>query len=164
MKTFQIKSSNITIVFLLTLFFLFAFSSVSLLLLGSEVYQKTASSMEKHYEERSVSSYLIEKIRQNDSNGQINTFYLEDTPVLGLSQTINNVSYTTYLYVYENHLYELFARSDFDFTLADGQEIMPLSSLEICFCNQQMLEITYTDTSDKTQTIWVSTHTRQNTK
>lgn len=164
MKTFHTKNSNITIVFLLTLLFLFAFSSVALLLLGSQVYQKTATSMETHYEQRSVPSYLTEKIRQNDSKGQISISYMQDTPVLELSQTINKISYTTYLYVYENHLYELFTRSDLDFDFADGQEIMPLSSLKLSFCNQNLLEITYADTSDETKTIWVSTHTRQNTK
>lgn len=161
MHTYETKNNHITIIFILSLFFLFAFSSIVLLLLGSEVYQETASSLQSHYEERSIASYLTEKIRQNDSKGQIGISYMENTQVLGLSQTISGISYTTYLYVYDDYLYELFTRSDLAFALGDGQKIFPLSSLQFSFQNTTLLKITYTDISKASQTIWVSTHTTQ---
>ena len=164
MKSLESKRNNITIIFLLSLFFLFAFSSVVLLLLGCEVYQKNTVSMEEHYSERNIASYLTEKIRQNDSLSQISIINPDDTPVLCLSQNINGISYTTYLYVYDNYLHELFTRSDLSFSLEDGQEILPLSSLQFDFYNENLLEITYADTPDNPQKIWIATHTLQSSE
>lgn len=155
------QNHHIDIIFILALFFLFAFSSIILIILGSNVYQKTATQMESHFDQRSVSSYITEKIRQNDVYDTIVISSLGSVEALQMDQIINGTSYSTYLYVYEKHLYELFAQSDIEMQPSDGQEILPLEDINFSFLTSNLLEITYHDTNNIKKILFVSLHTAQ---
>lgn len=155
------QNHHIDIIFILALFFLFAFSSIILIILGSNVYQKTAAQMETHFDQRSVSSYITEKIRQNDICDTFVISSLGPVEALQMSQIIDDVSYSTYLYVYEDHLYELFARSDIEMQPSDGQEILLLKDISFSFLTANLLEIKYHDSNNKEQNLLISLHTAQ---
>ncbi len=54
--------------FVMLLFFLFALTAFILVLIGVKQYKSTANAMNYNYEVRTVTSYLREKVRQNDSD------------------------------------------------------------------------------------------------
>ena len=148
----------IDILFVLSLFCVFAISSVLLILFGADIYKKTIQQMENNYTSRTSISYITEKIRQSDVEHAIKIISQDDTQVLMLIRTINNIPYATSLYEYDGYLYELFARTDLELPLDAGHPVMELHSLSFSQIEPNILEITCSEDINSEQTIYVSTH------
>lgn len=121
----------IDLVFPIALFFVFAASSLSVLILAADVYASTTDRLGINDENRTALSYISEKIRQNDSNGAVSTVSIDDTDCLTLSAVYNGIPCTTYIYVYDGILKELFINDGIPVSLKDGRDIMQISSLSI---------------------------------
>lgn len=124
----------VDVLFVLALFGVFAASSLMLVTIGANVYKKTVANMNKNFTERTAYSYVMEKIRQNDSNDTISVEEIEGIPALTFTQTNGEEEFCTYLYLYEGQLKELFVRKDsFSGTniLSAGQDIMPMSAFTL---------------------------------
>ena len=68
---FKLKSrSHQADSFFVMLLFFFALTAFILVLIGVKQYKYTANAMNYNYEVRTVTSYLREKVRQNDSTLQ----------------------------------------------------------------------------------------------
>lgn len=152
------KRHLIDILFVLSLFCIFAFSSVALIMFGSQIYKNTLENMDYNFTSRTCSSYLTEKIRQSDESDSIAIIQSEGQDILMLYTQIDDLPYATALYEYDQHLYELFARTDITLPLDAGQEIMEISELHFSFVSSSLLKISYTDASGTPNTIYVSTH------
>lgn len=150
----------IDILFVLSLFCVFAASSVLLILFGADIYQKTVQQMDSNYSSRTSIAYITEKIRQSDTANAIQITTQDDTQVLMLTNIIDGIPYATSLYEYDGYLYELFARTDIDLPLDAGQPVMELHKLSFSLVSPNTLEIRLTDTSTEEQTIYVSIHSR----
>ena len=119
----------IDLLFPIALFFVFAASSLAVLILAADIYGSTTDRLLVNDESRTVLSYLSEKIRQNDAGGALSIVTVEGTDCLAISAGYDGISYTTYIYVHEGMLKELFARDDADISLKNGQDIMAVSAL-----------------------------------
>lgn len=121
----------VDVLFVLALFGVFAASALMLVTLGANVYKKTVANMNDNFTERTAYSYVMEKIRQNDSNDRISVEEIAGVPALTFTQLNNEETFCTYLYLYEGQLKELFVRKDsFSGTniLSAGQNIIPMSA------------------------------------
>ena len=65
------KTHAVDVLVILVLFVLFTATAVATVLIGIKIYGYSVNSMEDNYESRTMSSYLYEKIRQNDVDGAI---------------------------------------------------------------------------------------------
>lgn len=148
----------IDILFVLSLFCVFAASSVLLIIFGADVYKKTIRQMDSNYTARNSIAYITEKIRQSDTSDSVQLVFQEDTQVLLLTTVIDGITYATSLYEYDGYLYELFSRTDIELPLDAGQPVMELQELFFSQVKPNLLEITFTDTSEKTYSIHVSMH------
>ena len=115
------KTHAVDVLVILVLFVLFTATAVATVLIGIKIYGYSVNSMEDNYESRTMSSYLYEKIRQNDVDGAIGVAYFsEEMQAITLEEVYEDTSYVTYLYVYDGYLREL--------TLSEaegGQEFNP---------------------------------------
>ena len=69
---FQAPSSHvIDLIFPIALFFVFAASSLSVLILAADIYASTTNRMAANDQNRTVLAYISEKIRQNDAQGAV---------------------------------------------------------------------------------------------
>lgn len=152
------KRHLIDILFVLSLFCIFAFSSIALIMFGSQIYKNTLKNMDYNFNSRTCSSYLTEKIRQADEADSIEILQTESQTILMLHTQIDNLEYVTALYEYDHHLYELFARTDIPLPLDAGQELMEISDLQFSFITSCILKISYTDATGISNTLYVSTH------
>lgn len=148
----------IDILFVLSLFCVFAASSVLLILFGADVYKKTIHQMDSNYTTRTSIAYITEKIRQSDTRDSIQITYQNDTEVLMLTNIINEIPYATSLYEYNGYLYELFARTDIVLPLDAGQPVMEIRALSFSRLTPNILEIHLTDINEEEFTIYVSMH------
>ena len=94
-------------VFVAALFVLFAITACLLILIGARQYRATAKAMNANYEVRTASSYLTEKVRQNDCSAGISIVDFAGGNALALTNDVNS-NYTTYIYYYDGYLRELF--------------------------------------------------------
>ncbi len=129
---FQTRSRHvIDFIFPIALFFVFAASSLVVLILAADIYGSTTNQLQANDENRTALSYISEKIRQNDTGGALEITSIEGTECLSLSADYNDVPHTTYIYEYDGMLKELFVRDDVSVSLKDGKDIMEISSLSI---------------------------------
>lgn len=154
----------IDILFVLSLFCVFAVSSVLLILFGADIYKKTVKQMDSNYTSRTSIAYITEKIRQSDTENAIEIVSQNGTQILMLTNIINGIPYATSLYEYDGYLYELFARTDLELPLDAGHPVMELHSLTFSQLEPNILEITFTNATNEEQTIYVSMHSRMEVK
>jgi len=152
------RSTKIDSVFVIALFTMFAVTAFLLILIGAKQYQHTADTMDANYESRTISSYLTEKIRQSDSQGQISIVELENHSALALETVENDVTYITYIYYYDNALREIVVNDSSVFSLGTGQEIIKTGGFETELVDDDLLKITITTTNEEKQTLFLSLH------
>ena len=152
------RSTKIDSVFVIALFTMFAVTAFLLILIGAKQYQHTADTMDANYESRTISSYLTEKIRQNDSQGMVYITELEGSPALALETVENDVTYITYIYYYENALREIVVNESSVFSLGSGQEIIKTGGFAAEMQDSDLIKITITTSGNEKQTLFLSLH------
>jgi len=112
---------------------LFAVVILSTLLSGADIYSRLNERDKISYSTRTVSQYVITKVRQIESPESIKVDAFGDSDALLLSQTIEDTSYLTRIYCYDGWLMELFTEENGEFEPQDGEKIIELDSIEFSF-------------------------------
>ncbi|MCR5670229.1 MAG: DUF4860 domain-containing protein [Butyrivibrio sp.] len=149
-------------IFVICLMLLFLISALSVIAIGAGIYKKNVSGMSHNYERRTACAYITEKVRQNDNNGAVFVRNLFDENVLVLQEELNEDLYNTYIYYYDGHLMELYARADLDnFYPQSGQKILDISSFDIEEKEPDLLSASITLTDGKTENIYIAKRSRK---
>ncbi len=143
----------IDLIFPIAVFFVFAASSLAVLMLAANLYGKQTVDAEGNDRARISLSYINEKIRQNDSDGGIFVTSIEGQDCLAMQTRLNDVLYTTYIYGHEGMLKELFIRNDVEAHLNDGKPIMELNGFTIEEIADGLFRFTSVDPDGNTQTL-----------
>ena len=130
----QEKHFIVDILFVLALFGVFAVSALALVTIGADVYQHTVEDMGVNYESRTAVSYIMEKVRQNDTADSIFLTDLENVPALCMLSEIDEETYCTYLYLYDGHLKELFMREGASLGIACRYGYYGLAGVLLILC------------------------------
>ena len=152
------RSTKIDSVFVIALFTMFAVTAFLLILIGAKQYQHTADTMDSNYDSRTISSYLTEKIRQSDSQGQVSIQKLEGIDSLAIETIENEIAYITYIYYYDNALREIVVNDQSVFSLSTGQEIIKTGGFEAELITSNLIKITIITTEDEQQTLFLTLH------
>lgn len=156
------KSSGHTIdmVFILGLLAVFGITSFFVIMIGAKQYQSIADRMSDNYETRTLSSYLEEKLNQNDIFGSGAVVQLDSTDALALTQTINQQSYTTYIYAYNGYLWEITVNSDTSVSPGNGQRILETGEMNIEALSSNLYQFTITSTIGEEYSLYVSLNSK----
>ncbi len=152
------KRHTIDVLFVITLFAVFAMSIMTLTGIGASVYKKIETSMSENYDSRTAFSYISNRLRQSDTNGNISLGTYGGTDAVIITEEINNVTYCTYLYCYDGHLKELFTRAGQEFDLGFGTDILELDAFSATYETDTLIrfELTPKDTDKETVFVHVS--------
>ena len=150
MRFHRNRSHVIDLIFPLAVLFVFAASSLVVLILSVHIYTEQTEQAEAHYRTDTPLSYVEEKIRQNDVAGSIAVMTLDGTECLALKNSSDGINSTTYLYVSDGWLKELFVRDDTDVSLNAGKNIIEASDFKVAELNNGLYRITITDTEGVT--------------
>ncbi len=150
----------VDVLFVIALFCVFAICALMLVIIGSDVYRKTVRSMDQNYNTRTSFAYITEKIRQFDSEDAVSVGSLDGTDALVLTTTANDTAYSTYIYMYDGYLKELFTKSDTAISLESGQNILPLSDFTLTAINEHLYQFTLTSENNSTYSLYVSTRSQ----
>lgn len=141
----------INLIFPLAVLFVFAASSLLVLILSAHIYAGQTSHAKSNYQNYTPLAYITEKVHQNDTSGSISVQELDGTTCLALKGTSSGISYTTYLYVSDGWLKELLIRDGTKASLSSGKKIIEAKDLTIEELKPQVYQITITyndETSD----------------
>lgn len=121
----------VDMVFPFALFFVFAASSLLVILLAADIYRDTTAMAESNHESRTVLSYMTEKIHQADENGAVFIGSFDGHDSIVIRQDYGQRSYQTYIYEDEGVLRELFLQEGVDAAASEGRKIMEVHNLHL---------------------------------
>lgn len=152
MRRYHQKNHAIDLLFTIGLFCVFAVSALLVTLAGASLYQKTNSQADLDYHIYTGLSYLEEKVRQHDYPGGVTVERLDGLDTLCLHETYGEDNYTTYIYVLDQKLTELFLREGMQPSPEDGTALMDAESLTLEQPEEGLLKISlsYGDGSPET--------------
>ena len=153
------RKHMVDILFVLTLFFVFALSALTLVVLGANVYRSTVDHMDESFTDRTSYAYVTQKLRQNDEAGALSVGEFGGCNACVITQEINNTIYNTYIYAYDGYLCELLARADMDMGPEDGTKILELGEFEIEAITPKLSKIHLSFADGEEMDVYVSTHT-----
>ncbi|MCL2865694.1 MAG: DUF4860 domain-containing protein [Lachnospiraceae bacterium] len=160
MNTYKNKPHVFDTLFVTLLFFVFLLCALSIIVIGSSVYQNSAAQMNELFATKTATAYLTQKIRQNDVDGNIDKATFADGDALLIRQTIGENLYHTFIYVYQGQLMELFILDGVDASPASGKAIMDLESMGIQRKTPNLLHITLTDQQGNADSISIAERSR----
>lgn len=131
MRSRSEKQHTIDILFVLILFCVFALSTLVVVYIGSSVYSSTVDTMDINFHNHVALDYIVEKVHQGDHGQNIELQKKDDIEVLSIHETYYKKAYTTYIYLYDNQLKELFISDEESFNKEDGENIMEIDSLSM---------------------------------
>jgi len=149
------KRHTIDVLFVITLFCVFALSVIAATAFGAKVYRNIVDDMDGNFNSRTSYTYLINKIHQSDAQGLVSVGAYEGLDALIISEEIDNIIYNTYLYYYDGSLRELFTRSGQSFDPAFGTELFKLESFEISDISDTLIKVVFTPYESEESVLFV---------
>lgn len=125
------RTHMVDLLFTIALFCVFAVSSLSVILIGANVYRSVTSRASNTYGTRTVLSYIAQKFQSMDNACSPDILTFDGMDTLALYQEYNGELYATYIYEDEDALKELFTRADADFDPKAGNTIMDASDFKM---------------------------------
>ena len=145
MRRRQFQSHTVDFLFTLSLFCVFAVCAFLVVSMGVKVYRSTARYLEDTYGARTALSYVAEKIRQHDAEGQTALTQLEGRNAILLTDEIDGSIYETYIYPDGGYLCELVVRQGTEVSASMGQQILQAEGFAIEDLGEGFLRFTVPD-------------------
>lgn len=156
----KIKQHTIDFIFPIALFFVFAASSLAVLILSANIYKNITENSNTLFTSRTCLSYITEKIRQNDAggDGKIYIGSFDGLTALVLDQSYGETDYHTYIYEDDGVLRELFIQDGIEASAKNGTEIMKVSSFRMEEAAPGLLRFSCSSGDNPEESILVSIH------
>ena len=139
----------IDLLFPVALFFVFALSALTLILLSAGIYRSTTENSSLNYTSRTGLSYISEKIHQSDSGGRIFPGDFDGCKALVMEQSFGGDNYLTYIYAYDGTLRELFIREGIQAKASDGKALLAIHDFTIEQVSEDLLKFSCSDSEDR---------------
>lgn len=151
----------IDFLFPVALFFVFALSALTVILLATRIYQATTENSSLNYTSRTSLSYISEKIHQQDTGGDVSLGTFDGCDALVLRQEQNNTSYCTYIYCYQNELKEIFLKDGANSSASAGQTILKVQEFSVAQTKDGLFSFRCTDEAGQTAASLVAVRSRK---
>ncbi|MBO5550645.1 MAG: DUF4860 domain-containing protein [Lachnospiraceae bacterium] len=152
------KRNRIVDVFPILLFLIFTLSALGIVTFSVQIYRNIVERAEGRFDTETAAAYLSEKFRNHDDNGSIQISDFMGNDAIAIEENIKDVPYITYIYVYDGYLRELFVEVSklADCTAKDGNEILPMRSLNTEKISDRLLRVKLKDMEDKEEEVYLS--------
>ena len=155
------QSHSADFLFPLILFFIFALLALFTILFSADIYSRITQHSTLENSAYAAVSYISQKIRRNDTGGNIYLGKLNGIDALILEQEINGSVCDTYIYQYDNKLYELYAEKDAVVIPQSGQALIEIEQLTITAAADQLFYICCTDQNGNTEALYSAVRSQQ---
>lgn len=144
------RQHMIDFLFPVALFFVFALSALTVLLLAARIYQSTTENSSLNYTSRTSLSYISEKIHQNDQGGKITVGTFDGCEALIMEQATGEDTYYTYIYANDKELKELFIKDGAPAKASSGRTILEIRDFSMEQIADNLLRFSCTDKKNQT--------------
>ncbi len=139
--------------FVFMLFSIFAICAILLIAFGANIYKKTISNLEEHFNVTTSMAYIEEKFRQSDISDAFSVTEFGDGNALMIKSVVNETNYITYVYKYDNHLKELHMKADNTLSPNAGQNLLEIKYFRVDDNNDGSFTFTITDINQNSLTV-----------
>jgi len=135
------KKHVVDVLFVITLFCVFAAACLFVVIIGANVYRSTIDKMNANFEVHTSIAYVATKIRQNDASGSIHMDTLDGKNALVLEQEFDGQFFQTWIYHYDGALREAFINRDHAYALspASGQKLVEVYSFTMDIIDSRLI-------------------------
>ncbi len=147
------KQFSFQFIFVMLLFLMIAFLSFIIIAMGSNVYSKINSDRIGNYQKRVSLSYVSNKIRQNDKKGCVEIENLNGENAVVINEVYDGEKYETWIYFYDNAIYEMFIDAGMKFSSDDGMKILEVESFNIEKLKKNLYKFTAKSNTESTELI-----------
>lgn len=159
---FRMKRNHmIDFLFPVALFFVFALSALTLILLAARIYQSTTENSSLNYSSRTCLSYISEKVHQSDENGSVYLGSFDGRDALVMEQTSGEEAYYTYIYACEQELRELFVKAGVEAGSDNGKPILEIQDFTMEQLSDNLLRFSCTDRKGRSSSTVIGLRSRQ---
>lgn len=116
---------------ILLIFSMFALSSLLLVFIGADAYQKVSRSLTANHQMRTSLSYVANKIRTAEGEPNLKLETMEQTKALVIDSEYENEVFKTYLYCHDGYLMEFFAGAEDPFLPDSGEKLTELHDFSV---------------------------------
>lgn len=127
----KVRKNRLEGLIALLLFGVFAVCILIVLLTGANTYHRLTDSGREAYDRRTSVHYIATQIRKADCADCVSIVSFGDGNALSLAQNIDGESYVTLIYIFDGYLMELFCSGPDDMSPEDGEQVMPISALDV---------------------------------
>lgn len=148
---FRVKQRHmIDFLFPVALFFVFALSALTVILLATRIYQSTTENSSLNYTSRTSLSYISEKIHQSDLKDSVSLGSFDGCDALVFRQETSDAVYFTYIYTYQDELKEIFLKEGAETNAAAGQTILKVQNFSMEETAEGLFSFQCTDEAGQT--------------
>lgn len=136
------KQFSFQFIFIMMLFLIIVLLSVMIIILGKNIYENINEDRSNNYELRVSLSYIANKIRQSDKQNAVEVKKLNDDYAVVINEIYDDENYETWIYFYNNALYEILIDESSTFNLEDGMKIVDVDHFEILKIKDNLYKFT----------------------
>jgi hypothetical protein len=141
-KENSINQFLIPYIFIMLLFLTIVILSFMMILAGKNIYNNINEDRKSNYDVRVTLSYVANKMRQADRNDGIEIREINGNNALVIRETYDDADYETWIYYYNNSLYEIFTDEGSEFEMIDGNEILKVEDFDILKLKENLFKLT----------------------
>lgn len=123
------KSSVVEVLFMLILFTIFVMGSFFVLLLGARSYEAMSDEQKNLEELRLAQSFISNKLLQTKNSEAVTIKEIDDFKALVISEEIEDIEYTTFIYYKDGLIYECFVKGE-KFKIENSKIITEIKNLD----------------------------------
>ena len=117
--------------FIMLLFLVIVLLSVMIINIGQSIYSNINDDRATNYELRVSLSYIANKIRQADKENTVDIKDLYRSSAVVINETYDGLNYETWIYYYDNYLYEILIDEGELFEPSDGMKVLKVDGFNI---------------------------------
>ena len=156
------RKNRIVDMFPILLFLIFTLSALGIVTLSVQIYKNIVERAEGRFDTGTAAAYLSEKFRNHDADGNIVISDFQGNAAVMIEESVKEVPYVTYIYVYDGYLRELYTEKArlSGCSAADGSSILPMGSMEIQKVSDRLIRLRFKDTAGKDEETFLSIKSR----
>ncbi len=117
--------------FILSVLSIFAILSLLLVMIGANAYKKIVKDTDENNKIRASLTYVANKVRQNDELGAIAVQKIDEINALTIDTVYSDKPYRTYIYFYDDGIYESFLNKETQFKPDQGTKMVSTENFVI---------------------------------
>jgi len=135
------------------LFLIIVILSVMIIILGKNIYENINEDRTNNYELRVSLSYISNKIRQSDKQNAVELKKLNEDYAVVINEIYDDANYETWIYFYDNAIYEILIDENTTFNLEDGMRIVDVDRFDILKIKDNLYKFTASSNEESAELV-----------